>query len=81
MPVLARTHNLKFHIEDVHQGKRKFPCHEAGCERSFSRKHDLERHHQSAHTDLGSPRNPNGAKKAKKAKVVVKKDENDVRDN
>ena len=78
--MFARTHNLKVHVETVHQGKRKFPCHEAGCERSFSRKHDLERHHQSAHTDLGSPRNPNNVKKGKtgtKVKSIVKKDERD----
>ena len=75
---------MKVHVETVHLGKCEFPCHEAGCERSFSRKHDLKRHHlrrhhQSAHTDLGSPRNMNNAKKGKNAKVrkAVREDEDD----
>ena len=65
--MFARTHNLKVHVETVHEGKRGYPCHEPGCERSFSRKHDLKRHHQSMHTDLGSPRNDRKGKPATKA--------------
>ncbi|KAI8976611.1 hypothetical protein BD414DRAFT_539160 [Trametes punicea] len=54
--VFARSHNLKVHVESVHDGERRFACTVIGCGKAFGRKHDLVRHHQSKHTNLGSPR-------------------------
>lgn len=51
----AREYNLKDHIRTVHLGERPFPCPD--CPEAFKKKHDMQRHHQSFHTDLGSPRN------------------------
>ncbi|KAI0763077.1 hypothetical protein BD413DRAFT_214759 [Trametes elegans] len=53
---MARTHNLRVHIHAVHEGGRAHACKHPGCDRSFSRKHDMLRHYQSEHTSLGSPR-------------------------
>ncbi|TFK85654.1 hypothetical protein K466DRAFT_587926 [Polyporus arcularius HHB13444] len=65
----ARKNNLKVHISAVHKGERLNACTHPGCERSFSRKHDLTRHIQSRHTDLGSPR--------RKSPKVAKDDESE----
>lgn len=61
----ARTHNLTVHVNSVHKGLRAHACEHEGCDRTFSRKHDLRRHMQSKHTNLGSPRRKDskGAKK------------------
>ena len=61
----------------MHLGKRSHVCDEPGCARAFSRKHDLQRHYQSAHTDLGSPRNSDNVRPGKNAQApqVAKKDE------
>ncbi|EIW65275.1 uncharacterized protein TRAVEDRAFT_42654 [Trametes versicolor FP-101664 SS1] len=53
--VSAREYNLKDHIRTVHLGERPFPCPD--CPEAFKKKHDMQRHYQSFHTDLGSPRN------------------------
>ena len=77
--MFARTHNMSVHISSVHKRERSHLCEHAGCERAFNRRHDLVRHFQSAHTNLGSPRNVklNGGKKAarKTAKKAAKKDD------
>ncbi|KAI8969776.1 hypothetical protein BD414DRAFT_502613 [Trametes punicea] len=52
----ARRNNLDKHIRSVHQGMRPFVCPAGGCARAFSRKHDMQRHFQSNHTNMGSPR-------------------------
>ncbi|KAI0366868.1 hypothetical protein BV20DRAFT_1124002 [Pilatotrama ljubarskyi] len=52
----ARSHNLKVHVRSVHDKVRAHACGVAGCRLSFSRRHDLTRHHISKHTDEGSPR-------------------------
>ncbi len=64
-------------MDSVHLGKRDHVCGKPGCSRAFSRKHDLDRHDQSAHTTLGSPRNKNNARAGKRAKdcKVIKGDE------
>ncbi|OJT07958.1 hypothetical protein TRAPUB_1169 [Trametes pubescens] len=53
--VSAREYNLRDHIRTVHLGERPFPCPD--CPEAFKKKHDMQRHHQSWHTNLGSPRN------------------------
>lgn len=52
-------------MNSVHKGLRAHACEHEGCDRTFSRKHDLRRHMQSKHTNLGSPRRKDskGAKK------------------
>ncbi|KAI0676440.1 hypothetical protein C8Q78DRAFT_987095 [Trametes maxima] len=52
----ARRNNLDVHIKAVHEGLRAHACSAPGCTRAFSRKHDLQCHFQSEHTDKGSPR-------------------------
>ncbi|KAI0763068.1 hypothetical protein BD413DRAFT_616522 [Trametes elegans] len=54
--VFARKNNLKKHKETVHERRRPFACDVPRCGMQFGRRHDLERHHQSKHTTLGSPR-------------------------
>ena len=56
LAVFARSHNLKVHVDSVHCGVRAHVCPEDGCPKSFGRRHDLLRHIQSKHTNLGSPR-------------------------
>ena len=57
IPAFARAYNLKTHIQTHDPNRLKpYACHHKSCGRSFSRKHDLTRHIQSKHTDLGSPR-------------------------
>ena len=72
--VFARTFNLNVHIRSVHLKQRIHACKAPGCERAFSRKHDLNRHFQSAHTNLGSPRKTakEGGKAAKSWKSTKK---------
>ncbi|KAM5546330.1 hypothetical protein V8D89_000456 [Ganoderma adspersum] len=36
--------HVHVHVSNVHLYKWQFACKEPGCERSFSRKHDLMRH-------------------------------------
>ena len=54
-------------MDSVHLKLRKNVCEVPGCRHAFSRKHDLLRHRISAHTNFGSPRNPNNIKAAKGA--------------
>ena len=51
-----RSYNRNKHIMSVHEGKKEYVCPYAKCATPFARKHDLGRHIQSYHTDLGSPR-------------------------
>ena len=63
-----RRYNLKQHINGVHKNIRPHPC--TRCNQSFQRKCDMERHFQSAHTNDGSPQNPQSKGKLKAAKAA-----------
>ncbi len=52
--------------------ERSFVCEVASCAQAFGRKHDLVRHFQSKHTDLGSPRSKAAAAAKSKAKTKTK---------
>ena len=54
-PAFARAFNLKTHM-DTHNPDRSKPfiCPHSSCKRSFSRKHDLQRHRTAIHRDQGS---------------------------
>ncbi|EIW65274.1 uncharacterized protein TRAVEDRAFT_42653 [Trametes versicolor FP-101664 SS1] len=52
----TRLYNLNVHIRNVHKGERPHACPDPECTRRFSRKHDMRRHFQSRHTNMGSPR-------------------------
>ncbi|KAM5543402.1 hypothetical protein V8D89_002653 [Ganoderma adspersum] len=54
--VFDRSYNRNKHVASVHEGKKDHVCPHAKCAQAFARKHDLRRHIQSFHTDLGSPR-------------------------
>jgi uncharacterized Zn-finger protein len=51
----ARAFNLKTHM-DTHNPERAKPfiCPHSSCKRSFSRKHDLQRHRTAIHRDQSS---------------------------
>lgn len=51
----ARAFNLKTHM-DTHNPERAKPfvCPYSSCKRSFSRKHDLQRHRTAIHRDQAS---------------------------
>ncbi|KAL1940607.1 hypothetical protein VTO73DRAFT_8042 [Trametes versicolor] len=51
----TRLYNLNVHIRTVHRGERPHACPDPACTRRFSRKHDMQRHFQSRHTNMGSP--------------------------
>ena len=65
-----RKFNLTQHVNCVHDKVKPYPCKEQDCPRAFQRKNDAERHYQSAHTNLGSPRNPQWKGKLKAAKAA-----------
>ncbi|EIW55120.1 uncharacterized protein TRAVEDRAFT_66465 [Trametes versicolor FP-101664 SS1] len=71
-PDFARSHNLKVHIASVHNKERSFVCEVASCAQAFGRKHDLVRHFQSKHTNLGSPRSKAAASAKSKSKAKTK---------
>ncbi|PIL23402.1 transcription factor [Ganoderma sinense ZZ0214-1] len=54
--VFDRSYNRNKHVASVHEGKKEHVCPHDKCAQPFARKHDLTRHIQSFHTDLGSPR-------------------------
>ena len=54
--VFDRSYNRNKHVASVHERKKDHVCPNAKCAQAFARKHDLRRHFQSKHTNLGSPR-------------------------
>ena len=54
--VFDRSYNRNKHVASVHERKKDYACPNDKCAKAFARKHDLSRHIQSFHTDLGSPR-------------------------
>ncbi|KAI0322315.1 hypothetical protein OF83DRAFT_1167693 [Amylostereum chailletii] len=51
----ARAFNLKTHMETHNPNRSKpYVCPHRSCNRSFSRKHDLQRHRAAIHHDQGS---------------------------
>ena len=53
--IIARAYNLKTHIQTHDPNRLKpYACHHKSCGRSFSRKHDLQRHRAAIHHDQSS---------------------------
>ncbi|KAI1794386.1 hypothetical protein LXA43DRAFT_1116581 [Ganoderma leucocontextum] len=72
--VFDRSYNRNVHVQAVHEGRKGYVCPHATCAQAFSRKHDLVRHQQSKHSNLGSPRRkPPGLANRRQASRSTKK--------